>query len=144
MYVLHSIPFLVIRWSPSFILQLYKIDIKPHAYEAKNQNNFFQKHSIPTITAFHSAQDRSTSSALPASYVCLYINIHQHRLHQSSIQKGKERYTIHTRFRTRRSPNLPLPPIPIIPHITRPKNTIQQPASNPVRAVFAIRRPALE
>ena len=39
---------------------------------------------------------------------------------------------------------LPLPPIPIIPNIPRPKNTIQQPPGHPIRPVLAIRRPAVK
>lgn len=131
----------------SFILQLYNkilnsMDMKQKA-EHKKQNP--RKHlQFQKITACHCAQDRSTSSAVsspPASYVYLYPYISTTFTNKpgSSQKEG----VIHTRLRTS-TPNLPLPPIPIIPHIPRPKNTIQQPPSDPIRPVFAIRRPALE
>ena len=50
-----------------------------------------------------------------------------------------KRIHVHTRLsRIRNSPSLPLPPIPIISHIPRSKNAIQQPPSNPIGSILAI------
>lgn len=70
--------------------------------------------------------------------------IYKHPSASSLEIKHPRKRSTHTRLRTCRPPNLPLPSVPIIPHIPRPKNAIQQPTGDPIRAVFAIRRPTLE
>lgn len=52
--------------------------------------------------------------------------VYRHQPYPLSENKGKP-----TRI-------IPSPPIPIIPYIPRPKHTIQQPPSNPIRPVLAI------